>query len=214
MSKKFFSLIHEGAIHLAPDVKVISASAISTLSSAEEVLQKVQEDAKQYRLEIAAECEKEKEQAQKEGYEEGFQEWIEHIATLEQEIQETHQKVQKMVIPIALKAAKKIVGRELEISNDAVVDIVSNSLKSVAQHKKIRVFVNREDLLILEKNREQLKTLFEALESFSIRERDDIEPGGCMIETEGGIINAQLSNQWQIMENAFQKLMQQQASEK
>lgn len=209
MSKKFFSLIHGDAVHIAPKTKVLPASALSTLATAEEVLEKVKDDAEQFRKEVAAECEAEKEQAQKEGFEKGFLEWIERIASLEQEIQKTHENVQKLVVPIALKAAKKIVGRELEASEDTVVDIVANSLKSVAQHKRIRVYVNREDLDALERNRERLKKLFEALESFSIRERDDIEPGGCIIETEGGIINAQLSNQWEIMENAFEKLMQQ-----
>lgn len=209
MSKKFFSLIHDGSIHLAPGIRVIPSDTISKLHTAEEVLKVVKEDALQYRNEVSEECEKEKEQAQREGYEEGFREWAERIAALEQEITTTHENMQKLVVPIAMKAAQKIVGRELELSKDTIVDIVANSLKSVAQHKRIQVYVNREDLSSLEKNREKLKKIFESLESFSVRERDDIEPGGCVIETEGGIINAQLSNQWQILEDAFEKLIKQ-----
>ena len=34
-----------------------------------------------------------------------------------------------------------------------------------------------------------------------------IEPGGCIIETEAGIINAQLENQWRSLENAFESFM-------
>ena len=30
-----------------------------------------------------------------------------------------------------------------------------------------------------------------------------MEPGGCLIETEAGIINAQLENQWRSLEAAF-----------
>jgi type III secretion protein L len=37
----------------------------------------------------------------------------------------------------------------------------------------------------------------------SLRDRSDIQPGGCIIETEGGIINAQLENQWRVLENAL-----------
>jgi type III secretion protein L len=113
---------------------------------------------------------------------------------------------EKVLIPIALKAAKKIVGREIELSEDVIVDIVSNALKPVVTHKKITVYVNRKDLDVLEKNKPRLKQLFETLEAFSLRERADVKEG-CIIETEGGIINAQLDNQWRILEKAFDNLV-------
>lgn len=207
MSKKFFSLIHGESVHVAPKTKVIKADDFSKMVDADEVLQRVQEDAKRYRIEVTEECEKLKEQAQKEGFEEGFKEWLEHIAKLEEEIVKVRQDTEKVVMPVALKAAKKILGRELELSETAILDIVSNSLKAVAQHKKVTIYVNKKDLATLEANRQHLKDLFESLEALSIRERADIQPGGCVIETEAGIINAQLENQWRILENAFTKLM-------
>lgn len=113
-------------------------------------------------------------------------------------------EVHKNILPLALKAAKKIVGEELKLHPDRIVDIVLNSLKPVTQHKKIIIYVNKVDLAMLEENREKLKQAFERLESLSVQERSDIEPGGCMIETEAGIINAQLENQWRALENAFE----------
>ncbi len=207
MSKKFFSLIHGETVHIAPKTKVIKADAFSKMVDADDVLKSVQEDAKRYRLEVSQECEKLKEQAQKEGFEEGFKKWAEHVAKLEEEIVKVRKDMEKVVVPIALKAAKKILGRELELSETAIVDIVSNSLKSVAQHKKITIYVNRKDLNALEANRPRLKEIFESLEALSLRERADIQSGGCVIETEGGIINAQLDNQWRVLENAFITLM-------
>jgi type III secretion protein L len=59
----------------------------------------------------------------------------------------------------------------------------------------------------LEAAKSQIKKVFEHLESLSIQERSDIEPGGCMIETEAGIINAQLENQWRSLEIAFESFM-------
>src|SRR5262249_15045025 len=116
-------------------------------------------------------------------------------------------ELEKTLIPVALKAAKKIVGREIELSEDTIVDIVSNLLKSVSQHKKITIYVNKKDLDSLEAARPRLKKIFESLEVLSLRERQDITPGGCVIETEAGIINAQLENQWRSLEAAFEKLM-------
>ena len=50
------------------------------------------------------------------------------------------------------------------------------------------------------------KLSLKSLESFVIRERAGIQPGGCVIETEGGIINARLENQWRTLEKAFDTL--------
>ena len=167
----------------------------------------VHADAQDYKVHVADECEKLKEHAQKEGFEEGFSKWVQKVAELEAEIQQVRKDLQKILVPVALKAAKKIVGREIELSDETIVDIVSNALKAVAQHKKVTIYVNKKDLATLDAHRSRIKQLFEALEALSIRERSDISPGGCIIETEGGIINAQIENQWRIIERAFEKLM-------
>lgn len=205
--KKFFSLIQEGSIHLAPQSKVIPGDEIAKLLEGDELLEAIQQDAEIYRQKVVEECEKLKELSQKEGYEEGFKTWVEHIANLEEEIVKVRKEFEKVLIPIALGAAKKIVGREIELSEDVIFDIVSNALKPVASHKKITIYVNQQDLNVLEKKKPELKKLFEVLEAFVIRSRPDIAPGGCIIETEGGIINAQLENQWRTLEKAFDKLV-------
>lgn len=207
MSKKLFSLIHGDSVHLAPKTKIVHAAAFSSLKSAEEVLENVKSDAIRYQQEVVAETEVLKEQAQREGFEAGFQQWVELIAKLEEEISRVRKDLEKVIIPVALSAAKKIVNKEIELSPDVILDIVSASLKAVSQHKRITIYVNKSDLNTVEAGRPRLKDLFEALESLSIRERADVPPGGCVIETEGGIINAQIENRWRIVENAFESMM-------
>lgn len=205
--KKLFSLIYGNKNAVSATSKILPAENIGQLLDAKEVLDKVNVDAEQYRLDVAKECETLKAHAQQEGFAAGFQQWAEHVAKLEKEIIKVREDLEKLLIPVALKAAKKIVGREIELSEDAIVDIVSNSLKSVSQHKKITIYVNKKDLESLEKGRPKLKAIFESLEALSVRERGDIIRGGCIIETEGGIINAQLENQWNAIEKAFTHLM-------
>lgn len=207
MSRKFFSLIYGTHNKVIPNKKVIPANDLGQLLEAQEVLEAVKRDAEQYRLEVAQECEQLKEQAMQEGFAAGFQKWADQLAGLEAEIIKVRQDLEKMLVPVALKAAKKIVGREIDLSEDTIVDIVSNSLKSVSQHKKITIYVNKKDLDRLETNRAKLKEIFESLEALAIRERPDVVRGGCIIETEGGIINAQLENQWLALERAFTSLM-------
>ena len=53
-----------------------------------------------------------------------------------------------------------------------------------------------------------MKSLIEHLESLSIMARPDIQQGGCVIETEAGIINAKLENQLMALEAAFRSFFQ------
>jgi type III secretion protein L len=207
VSKKFFTLIYGDQIRAAPKTKIIPADAVSTMQEASQVLEHIKQDAEKYRQEVVKEGEKTKEQAFKEGYDEGFKQWAEHLASFEKKLEDLHKEMQKVIIPIALKAAKKIVGREIELSEETIVDIVASNLKAVAQHKKIIIYVNKKELEILEKNKPRLRELFENLESLSIRPRDDIAPGGCVIETEIGIINAQMEHRWRVLEKAFESLL-------
>lgn len=207
MSKKIFTLIHGDRIHAKPKKKIIPADELTTLQNASDVLDHIKQDAEQYRMQVAQESELVKENAFKEGYQDGFKEWAEHLANFETQLENLHKEMQEAIIPIALKAAKKIVGREIELSEETIVDIVASNLKTIAQHKKIIIYVNKKELEILDKNKPRLRELFENLESLSIRPRDDVAPGGCIIETEIGIINAQLEHRWRVLEKAFENLI-------
>lgn len=206
MSRKLFSLIHEGQVRLEPETKVVPAREFSTLLSAQEVQGKIKDDAEKYRKEVILDAEALKAKAQADGYHDGFKAWGEEVAKLEQEIIDIRKHYEKILTPVALKAVQKLLGRELEMNEEAIVDIVATTLKAVSTHKKITLWVSPKEKGILEKNKARLKSQFETLEVFQIRERADIQPGGSIIETEGGIINAQLSNQWSILEAAFEQL--------
>lgn len=207
MNKTFFTLIYGDKIKAAPGKKIIPASELSVLQESYQILEHTKEDADKYRLEVTEECEKIKEMAYQEGYEEGYKQWSEQLAHLENRFQDHQKAIQQMIIPVALKAAKKIVGREIELSEDSIVDIIASNLKGITQHKKITIFVNKKELDILEQNKQKLRDLFEHAESFSIRPRDDIAPGGCVIETEVGIVNAQMEHRWKVLEKAFEALL-------
>jgi len=208
-AKKYFTLINKVPVQKASGSPVIPNEDFCTLLDSKELLETVQQDAATYKKEISKELEAVKEQGFREGFEEGYKAWVEQVSYLEEEVKRVHDELIKLVMPISLKAAKKIVSKELETSPDTILSIVSNVLKSVAQHKKIVLYVNKNDFEIIESNKAQLKQLFEQLESFSIREREDVDQGGCVIETEVGIINAQIENRWRNLEVAFESLKDQ-----
>ena len=206
--QNFFTLFDGKQIAIAPGTKKLPAEALTTLMNCDELKRKTESDSIAYKKQIVGECEQLKKQAYEEGFEAGYDEWTKMVGYLEKEIDHVHTELQKTVMPVALKAAKKIVGAELALKQDAIIDIVMSTLKTVAQHKRIVIYVSKQDYEILEGAKSKLKGVFEQLESLSIRERDEIEKGGCVIETEIGIINAQLQNRWRTLEAAFEALTQ------
>lgn len=207
---KFLSLIEKKDVHIAPEKKTIPAQEFSKLIEADALLRQTQEEANRYRERVSEECEVLKEQAQLAGFEEGLKRWNEQIALLDQEVQNVRHEVESSMVPLALTAVKKIIGHELEINREAIVDIISTALRTVTQHKKITIYVNPSDHDEVERARPHLKSLFEHLERLTISPREDITEGGCIIETEAGIINAQLENQLKALEAAFQTFFENQ----
>lgn len=206
---KFFSLLYQGDIHLAADQKVIPAKDFSTLLSSQEVLEKAQQDAVEYKAQVEKECEELKKKAQEEGFNEGLAEFNNHLLQFEKELRKIRHETQKSILPIALKAAKKIVSKELELHPETIVDIVLQALAPVKQNHRIKIYVNKADKDTLEAEKPKIKEIFESLQSLSIQERSDVNPGGCIIETESGIINASIENQWRALESAFERYMKQ-----
>ena len=204
---KFFSLFSNQEVRAAPGKKVIPSEEFSTLASAGEILDMAEAEAENFKTQVAKEAELTKEQAFKEGFQEGLASLNLHLAAVDKELREIRTEIHKKILPLSLKAVRKIIGEELRLHPDRIVDIITTALKPVTQHRKVIIYVNRADLDLIEQNRSKIKKLFEHLDNLSIQERGDIEPGGCIIETEAGIINAQLETQLGALESAFASFM-------
>ena len=198
-----FSLIKSGDVHLHKNEKILPHEHYATLHDLESLIKVTKEDAIEYRKQVELECEEIKKKAYEEGYLEGLKQFNEKIIFLEDATRELRLETQQKMLPLVLKAAKKIVGEELKLHPDTVISIIQQIIKPVITHHHIKLYLNRNDKVIVEQEKEEIKKLFEKLESFSLEENNDLESGSCVIETENGIINASLENQWQAMEAAF-----------
>lgn len=203
---KIFSLKKED-IHISPSKKIIKKNDLEVLLDVTELLEKANKEAFDLKERTKNECEELKEEAKKEGFSESLEKLNIHILRLDDSINKLELEYKDKVLSIALKAAKKIVGEELKLNNEAIVQIVKNALKPVREHQRVKIFVNKSDFEILKIEKQVLLDSLLQVKSFSIEPRDDIEKGGCIIETEAGIINAQLETQFRAIQSAFEKFM-------
>lgn len=205
---KFFSLIYHGEIHPETEDKVIPAEDFSTLMEASQILKLAKEDIEQYKKNTAEECERLKEEAKQAGFDEGLKLFNEHLINFDKQLRLLRMDLQKQILPLALKAAKKIVGEQLDLNPETIVEIVIQTLAPVTQNTRFNIYVNKVDKEILEAHKPRIKNILEQVQSLTIQERSDVAPGGCIIETESGIINATIENQWRALESAFERYTQ------
>ncbi len=206
---KFFSLLNkEHSVHLAEDKKVIPKDEFTTFLTANELIEEMKREQEEAYAKLQEQGKKLKQKSKEKGFQEGLEKWNDQLALLEKEIHQVREDTANAIVPLALTAVKKIIGRELKNKPETVLDIVATALKPVSQHRKISIYVNKGDLNLLEENRTEIKKIFEHLETLAIAVRDDVAAGGCIIETEAGIINAQLDSQMNALESAFREFFE------
>ncbi|MGE3760404.1 MAG: FliH/SctL family protein [Pseudobdellovibrionaceae bacterium] len=94
------------------------------------------------------------------------------------------------LIQLLFLVAKKMALRDLEENRDAVKQILSDILGEMQKDEQLIVRLNAEDLLFIEGLQEKSKEKIESLERVKFIVEDSIKPGGCMIESEYGTVDA------------------------
>ena len=204
---KYFSFIYSGDVTTAPNKKILPAEAFSQLLSVNELLNQAKEDIAAYLEKNQEACQKILEETKEAGFNEGLFRFNEYILYYEKQLKQIKLDLQNQVLSLALKIAKKILPQELELNPESIIAIVMQVLKPVIQNRHIKIFVSKNDRDVLEQKKQEIRKIFEHVETFIIEEKEDLESGDCVIETEAGIINARLKNQWDAIEAAFNTFM-------
>src|SRR5271167_2320947 len=119
---KFFSLIYQGDVHAGDEEKIIPKENYLQLVSAHQIVDKAKEDAEDLRMNTDKECEQLRIKTKEEGYQEGLTQFNEKLLEFDTMVKLMRQELQKQILPLALKAAKKIVAKELQMHPETIVD--------------------------------------------------------------------------------------------
>lgn len=117
--------------------------------------------------------------------------------------EEIIQANQKIIIELALMIARKIIKTELATNKEAILKNLNQALKKVKDKEEIKVKVNPVDLEELGTRKKEFLAQVSGLEGINFEEDKNIEPGGCIIETNFGLIDATISSQLEIVQEAL-----------
>ena len=108
------------------------------------------------------------------------------------------------IIELACKIAAKIIGRDLERDPEVLIEICAGATEHARAAKAMIMRVNPKDAAVLRERKPKLMEQIGRTLELAIREDSDIQPGGCIIQTEFGTIDAQISTQLDMLRAVLQ----------
>ncbi|MCF7810685.1 hypothetical protein K9N50_06820 [bacterium] len=149
-----------------------------------------------------------------EGYEQGVKdgrasvsEAVDTIKSLAVEIEAGFDSVwsncRDDMVELTLIILKKIVGTVADQYKDLAKDLTKKCTTMVRDQAKLKILVNPSDAELLRSAEVELMSLAEGVKEIEIAERASIRPGGVIIETESGQIDARIDEQLAAVEAAL-----------
>jgi len=177
---------------------------------AEQILTDAKARAKQIEDDAVAAFEFEKKQAEEQGRaagrETGFTEGKEEVNRLIQRTQtileraqdkrgEILEETEQQIIDLVLLISRKVIKVISENQRNVVISNVGQALRKVKGRGNITIRVNLLDLKLATDHKKDFIELVEGAKSIQIIEDSTVDPGGCIIETDFGEIDARISSQ-------------------
>jgi flagellar assembly protein FliH len=161
-----------------------------------------------------------REEAQREGYESGYahghqqglddarQEVEQYKAALRTEIDTMLRAVEAEriarwqtseaeITELVLEIAQKVLKDECAVNREAAVSVVKHCLRRVTDTEQVRVRVSAADLPTLRGIRDELTTMLDGLHHLEIVEDRRVQPGGAVVDSRAGSIDARIDTQFE-----------------
>ena len=110
-------------------------------------------------------------------------------------------ETEQQVIDLVLLIARKVVKTISENQRDVIIPNIIEALRKVKAKGNIIIRVNLADLQMATKHKEEFIKLMEGANSIQLVEDTTVDPGGCIIETDFGEIDARIASQLAELEN-------------
>jgi len=194
-----------------PSKKIVKRETEEARNQAASIVGRAKAEAKEIVHQAELEAVRIKEDANEDGLrdgrEQGAQELAEVVAAASARMNQIEAQVEPQLKELAIKIARKILGRELEFHPEGVVDIVKQALSEKArQRREIYLRVHPDDLQHIRENKADLLEVLSRAKEIGIREDPEVAKGGVVIETDAGTIDAQLETQLAVFERVLMQV--------
>jgi len=107
------------------------------------------------------------------------------------------------IVDLALEIAKKVVGEQILLKPDTVVDIARKALFIAVEREHIQIRVNPEDMDIIKSYKDDLMASMDGIEKIDVIADRRVKRGGCILETDAGNTDGRLQSQLSHIDEAL-----------
>ena len=197
-------LVNKPGFSLATDRRVVKATDVATVRTAEEIIAAAEADAARIREEAKAAFEAEKTR----GYEKGLADGKMEIAMLKLEQIDSSvafmEGVEQKMADVVMKALKSFV---VEIGDrELVVQIVRKTMNAVIRtQRQVVLKVAPEMVETVRARIAEFRLAYPTVESFDVVEDPHLKGAACILETEAGVADASVETQLAAIEKSLKK---------
>jgi Flagellar biosynthesis/type III secretory pathway protein len=128
------------------------------------------------------------------------------LAEVEGSKKSIYANAHKILLDLACGLAKKIIQSEVALNPDIILGVIKKSMTYIADRERIIVRVSKDDLETVSGRKDFWVPVGERLESISIETDERIEKGGCIIESNSGLVDARLGVQFEELRDMVEKV--------
>ncbi len=179
----------------APAAKRAASMLAEAHAEAEAILQRAQQEAESIRLEAHR-------QGREEGLDQALRDWQGTLAAADEQRAEVARQLDELtghleteLMRLAVQIAEKIVRHEIESNSETILHIIRLAVRQVRDRANVKIWVNACDLQRVREARAEIAAWAEGLRDVEIGEEPRVEPGGVIIESSDGILDAPPSTQ-------------------
>lgn len=184
-------------------VRVVPGERFDALADAAAIRRAADEEAARVLATARVEAERARAEASAEGRERGLAAVTELLVAARADAARTRRESLADLRALAVRIADKLLGRALALDPAVVVDLTAAALQHAGEPKAIRVRCHPDDLTLLERGRPRLLERCRSAGALRLEASDDVPRGGCIIESELGIVDARLAVQLDAIERAL-----------
>lgn len=191
-------------------------------TEAEKIIHQAEIEAERIRSEAESDKNKKFSEALETGRKEGRESgWEEGKAEADRLVQHLHKiinesiekrkgiidEAESRIVDLVLLISRKVIKVISENQKNVVIQNVAQALKKLKNRGEVVIRVNLRDLEITTRHTKDFVDMLENIESIKVLEDSSVEPGGAVIETDFGQIDARIHNQLMQIESAIQDLV-------
>ena len=197
-------LVNKPDFTIATDRRIVKATEVATVCSAEEIIAAAEADAARIREEAKVAFEEEK----KRGYEKGLADGKMEIAMQKLDLLDSSvefmEGVEQKMADVVIKALKSFV---VEVGDrEMVVNIVRKTLNAVIRTQRhVTLKVAPEMVSVVKERVAALRQDYPTVESFDVIEDSRLKGPACILETEAGVADASVDTQLAAIEKSLQR---------